>query len=665
VDQRESCPEHTPTRVRTAGSERSFLRSVTAGYRQGTWPTSEELRKLVEMCRDPRHDFRETALTLLLSPPAAHDSAYLPWLLERLPTVAPSTREMPVELLEHLLEIVGFLQATPGMPKVQGWLATILRNLPASGLRWLFAGSLPAAPFLPVLSTRSIAWLFQRKANRSRDLKRWRLLRRRLLSRKDQGGWASLSTNDVGRLWPGRLGPSAKQPGAGRYRRVARALASSAAGGLAASPPAYVPSGRIGYWDGAGSHTLSYWEAMVRQLTEELRSVRNLAKRVSEHTGRVVLSCHNATLAACSGWGMDLVHRQFSDKRAWQSLEEAALRALGQHSVPPVPHDDEIERLWGLYAERLIHPKIKQGLWESRLRALLGGASAPGWERDFELAGRYLDRQSLAQISEGTHYGWTGSVSPHQRLRLEEIMAWQETRRASWKPGLLLLAIIISEGQRLLDAGRLRQLVVPWIDKFFISSLREQDLDFFPRILRWLEQRGCRPLVLLWDDTAHGHSPSLQLAMAQLQAKVFPCRGIGVFDWAAKPVPRAEAEQFIVQHHQEGRFFALRPFSDCHNPRSLRQILEQRDHTFLRSTHYDSSWKDNLAFLYAGTQVAPLLSVPGDAEAFPAWMVAGGRKLPFGSFLRSSLRQMLFGNTEGELESESLAKVHAAWANLL
>jgi hypothetical protein len=651
--------------MRTAEAERGFLRSVTAGYRRGAWPTSEELRKLVEMCRDPRHDMRETALTLLLSPPAAHDSAYLPWLLERLPTLAPSSRQMPPELLEHLLEIVGFLEAVPGMPKVQEWLTTILRNLPPSSLRWLFAASLPAAPFLLALSTRNIAWLFQRKSSRNRDLRRWRRLRRRLLKSNDQGGWASLSTRDVGRLWPGRMELSAEGAGAGRYLRVARALAAPAAGRLAASPPASMPCAGIGYWNGARPHTRSYWEALIRQQAEELRSVRELATRVSERTGRVVLSCHNATLGACSGWGMDFVHRQFPDQRAWRSLEEAAPRASKEHSPLSMARDDELRHLWELYTERLIRPKIKQALWESHLRALLRGCSAAAWERDLELAGRYLDRQCLAEISEGTHHGWTGAVSPHQRLRLREIIAWQETRRASWQSGLLLLATIISKGQCSLDAGRLRHLVVPWIDKFFISSHRDQDLEFFPRVLHWLEQQGCRPLVLLWDDTAHGHSPSLQLAMRQLRETGFPCQGIGVFDEGPKPVPRAEAEEFIVQQHRAVRFFALRPISDRHNRKSLQQLLEQRDYAFLQKEHYDSSWKDNLAFLYAGTQVTPLLSVPGDAESFPAWLVTDGRKLPFGAFLRNSLRRMLVGVEEGELEPESLAKAYATWANLL
>jgi len=39
----------------------------------------------------------------------------------------------------------------------------MLRKLPAGGLRWLFTGSLPVAPFLRVLSTRNIAWLFPSK----------------------------------------------------------------------------------------------------------------------------------------------------------------------------------------------------------------------------------------------------------------------------------------------------------------------------------------------------------------------------------------------------------------------------------------------------------------------------------------------------------------------
>jgi hypothetical protein len=651
--------------VRTADARRSFLQSMTDAYRQGRWPTLEALRTLAGICRDPRCDLRETALTLLLSPPVPQDAVYLRWLLEQLPVLFPSRRDMPVELLEHILESVGFLEAIPATPKADGVMATILRNLPAAGLRWLFARSLPPMPFLRCLLTRSIAWLFGGKSGTSRDARRWRLLQRRLVRSNDQAGWASLSTGDIGKLWPARLRQPAGGSGAGRYRRVARSLVAPVAGVSAVSPPISMVSAGIQYWNGAGSHTLSYLDALIRQQAKELRRVRDLAERVSERTGRVVLSCHNATLAACSGWGMSMVHRQFPDELSWQSLEQATIRVLGGGSAVPVAQDDEVQRFWGLYQGRLVRPKIKQALWESALRALLGGCSGASWEKDFDCAGKFFSPQDLVDIQDGRGSGWTGALSPHQRLRLPKIIAWDEERRASWHTGLFLLATIIAEGQRLLDAGKLRHLVVPWIDKFFISSQRERDLDFFPRILKWLEQQGCRPLVLLWEDTSHAHSPSLQLAMRQLRERGFLCQGIGVFDWGPNPVVREDAEEFIVKQHQGVLFFALRPFSDCHNPKSLPQILKERDHAFLRSAHYDSSWKDNLAFLYAGTQVAPLLSVPGDAESFPGWLVAGSRKVPFGTFFRGRLRQLLFNREDEGRDRENLAGTYALWANLL
>lgn len=325
-----------------------------------------------------------------------------------------------------------------------------------------------------------------------------------------------------------------------------------------------------------------------------------------------------------------------------------------------------MEQLQMLYQARLIHPKIRQACWESRQRALLADFSG-GADGDLKLEQfrSSLPVELLEELRSGAEQGWTGAVGPHQRLRLSEVMAWRDAHRDSWASGFRLLTVVIREGQRLLDAGELQQFVVPWIDKFFISSLRDQDLVFLPLIAKCLELGGCRPLLLIWEDTSRAALPSLRLALRQWRDAGLACHGIGIFGEGTSVVNRQRAEEFIMAHHADTRWFALRPFSDGFRPRSLEQLLDRRDFAFLHAAAYDSSWKDDLAFIYAGTQVAPLVSVQCDAELFPAWVLVDGRKWPFGAFLRRALRRMVLGHEHQGLAPRGVAAIYAEWANLL
>ncbi len=434
----------------------------------------------------------------------------------------------------------------------------------------------------------------------------------------------------------------------------------------AVSGSAPLVSTTIQYWNACGQQALKYLESLFGWQAEELRRVRDLSQRLSARTGRVVLSCHNATLAAASGWGLPMIHEYFRNRESWHSFEETVYRMSRKN--PRVSREQSLlmEQLRVLYERRLILPKIKHAVWESRQRALLAGfPGGPDGDPNLEQFRALLDSPLLEELQASEVQGWSGAVSPHQRIHLSDVMAWRGAHRASWVSGVRLLTAVILEGQRLLDAGELQRLVIPWIDKFFISSRRDQDLDFFPLIVKCLELYGCRPLILFWEDTSHAAFPSLKLALRQWRDAGLVCRGIGVLGDGIRKVARQRAEEFIVAHHTDTRWFALRPFGDGFRPRSLEQLLGRREYAFLNPAVYDSSWKDNLVFIYAGTQVAPLVSVQCDAELFPAWVVVDGRKWPFGAFLRKVLRRMVLGHEDEELAREGLARRYAEWANLL
>ena len=138
-----------------------------------------------------------------------------------------------------------------------------------------------------------------------------------------------------------------------------------------------------------------------------------------------------------------------------------------------------------------------------------------------------------------------------------------------------------------------------------------------------------------------------------------------MFGAGTDTAPRRQAEDFICDRQAVIRLFALRPYADTVNTRSLEQLLGELDYRFLQPENYDSSWKDNLCFLYTGTQVFPLLSIQTEAECFAGWVATESGRYPFGYTLRRRLRQMALGGQEHRSCSDPLSLSYASWANLL
>jgi hypothetical protein len=301
-----------------------------------------------------------------------------------------------------------------------------------------------------------------------------------------------------------------------------------------------------------------------------------------------------------------------------------------------------------------------QALREDRIRGFFDESAARQWEERRRAVEAFLGPLWSAGSLGGLKHGWSGPASPHQQTAIEEILTSAEKMRSSWATGLQRLSVAVREGQRLLDAGSLSCFVLPWIDKFFISSKREGDWEYLPLLVKWLEGRGVRPLILFWDDTSHAGAPSLQLALARMRAGGYRCRGLGVFDGSGG-TSRESAMGVVMQEHREMAFFALRPYSDVHSGESFHRMLGRFAVGPERS--YDSSWKDDLSFLYAGTQVFPLLSVRSEMEAYPAWVACGGFRYPFGAYFRERVRREALGGLYVRPDAFSLQ--YASWANLV
>ena len=112
-----------------------------------------------------------------------------------------------------------------------------------------------------------------------------------------------------------------------------------------------------------------------------------------------------------------------------------------------------------------------------------------------------------------------------------------------------------------------------------------------------------------------------------------------------------------------------------HNPLSLDTLLAKRPQSFLSPAEYDSSWKDNLPFLYHGTQVAPFAGASKRAEQFSPALTTSAGPMAFGIYYRHRLRQLALERLgfarEKSRADDSPSSLHHLWreyaqlANLL
>ena len=615
--------------------------------------SDQEFHALLGLCSQPAQSVREPALSLLLHPPVGDVLSYYGQLLAHLTKSGRKSEELPLPLWELLWELLAAREKIPEDPAAAIFFKRILAHLPPALMPILCGQSLPVQPFLPHLHLNSFQIPPKRGASGLK--RRWRLFLKRLLATPASPSWAQLTFADLGHLFRGKRSSGSSVIPSGKWLGRGRPLLF---------PPAETPAPFVSMalehctWGGAGVGARRYLDRLLRAQAEELRSVRALAQAVSQNTRRVVLSWHNATLAASSGWAFEDLSAQFPSKALWESFGKAVRHRIQTRKRVPQRDPKATGWLWEQWKQRLVIPKVLASLWEDRMLAAIDLPYEGEQRKHLEAVRSLLHLPDLDSPSAYQGYGWTGPVSPHQRMDFDDILAWSAGCEGAWPDGLARLSALLQEGQILLDKGLLHHLVLPWIDKFFISTRREEDWEYVTALAAWFEGEGLAPLILFWEDTPHRREPSLKLVLQRLHEKGHPFRGIGVFDWQGSL--RTEALQTICSEHRQAVLFALRPFSDVHNFHAFEQLLEERSFAFFQK--YDSSWKDGLSFLYTGTQVFPLLSLPTEGENVPAWIAGGRLKYPFGAFWRNKLREAVLGKSPRK--GDALSLQYAMWANL-
>ena len=436
-------------------------------------------------------------------------------------------------------------------------------------------------------------------------------------------------------------------------------------------------------WGERGPEEIGFLEKLISYQANELAEVSRLARKVSQQTKRVVVTLHNASLGASTGWGTPSFTQQIPRSSAGNFIDRvlslrrdyftelsnanSSLLFSGADSL-----QKKVENLFLLWAKRLIKPRLFNDLWTFRVSLILNDLPVEQWEQFFDQTRELLDDKDHQRLTQGTGLAVVFAQPKSSRQHLQETVLWYQRKRESCRQFFSLLWALIATGEEWLRNGRLPYLVLPIIDKFFISSQRDQDLAYLPLFVELASCMNHAPLFLLIDDTTRAAHPSLELALESWRQQ-HGFLGLGVF--GSDSDSNLPALETILTRSSKIDLFALRPLSQVHNPTSLHTLLASREQDFLTPAKYDSAWKDNLPFLYHSTQVAPFSRrVKQPNEFYPAVITSVG-PMAFGSYYRRTLRQLAlkrtgFSETEEETRRELrpldyLWREYAELANLL
>lgn len=635
---------------------RELFRHLEQGFQQDFFPSEIDFQALLQAAQSANATVQERALVLLLHPPVADQPGYHRRLLHRAGKWVREGVPLPPAVWEWVLEWLVFLHAGSGVAGEQE--AFFCKKVPVSVWRRFSRKPLAAGLFLRHWD--SLGFLEPKRSARRLIKRRWRLLRRKLRVGEADETWAELTLQDFSsfRRTPGlsrRL-----KTGQGRWLRVARALTarSGQRDGTSFGSKGSIARVETAYWGGFGNGALGYLQALLQLQANELREIRRFARAASHFSRRVVVSFHNATLAAMGGWAFESLDRQFPNQQTWRQFKRDVLARADRLNRCAPTLDEPLIRLWGLWESRLVEPKRTQAGWEDSLRRDM--IEDPVKQASGRGCGDYpaRSRDAWCDPPSASKFGWSGPLQPCQHPDPAAIESWRKQRLRLWGPGMRRFRVMVEVGNEMLAKGEIAQLVLPWIDKFFISSLRDQDTEYLPGIMDWLQDPGANPLVLFWEDSGRRRQASFALTLAKIKRQDW--RGVGMFGPAAGD--RREALEIIRREHARIGLFALRPVSEQHNPAALEELLLDRPRHFL--SRYDSSWKDGQVALYTGTQVFPLVSVQCDPEALPCWMVCRGICWPVGAFVRAWLRRAVLGANEAGPATDPLAWDYQRWAAL-
>ncbi len=352
---------------------------------------------------------------------------------------------------------------------------------------------------------------------------------------------------------------------------------------------------------------LNYFTWMLRQNAKELVFASKLTAKVSLLTKRPVLSLHNASMGAPSGWGIPDLKTQLGKNLF------AFKQKIGKDNKPV--SKKEIKRLVTLWQKRLIESRLREYLWQLKEVKKDAFKDMQKKIKDIVLPG-FWEKFSA---QEGVCWEWPVDLLKKRIFFLKHKCLQERQRLFLFFP---LLIKMLKTGALFLKGGG-RSFVLPYIDKFIRSSYGDKDIDFAKAFFDFITQHVPEVIILFFDETVHPKGPTLKLVIAVLNKEKEWIKGLGVYGKGEL----IEAQDIAALSRRYQIFF-VSAFQEKTKPFSFREIREQYPNS------YHPAWRDGLEGLFYGTQVEFL-----SGSDIKELVITDTGPVPLGQYVRLKLKE--------------------------
>lgn len=355
---------------------------------------------------------------------------------------------------------------------------------------------------------------------------------------------------------------------------------------------------------------LGLLEEMAGVTAREGQRAFDLAAAVAAQEGRPVVLMGNASLGGPPLWAAPGPWRQGA---AWPA----------QLANPPLGPVSELGRL---RARRLAGGRLLAALWGLACAAQASGRGRRELGRMVRAAGPWLTPgQAQAVLTGDLPLAVGGLPWGQSLLRAKQALTLARSLEAGGRRALTLAWGLMANWTR-----KRRPLVLPWADKFVISTQKGGDWPYLAGIVALLARLDPPPLLLLIDETAHPASASVGDVLAAIgrQRPDLAVRGLGAFGGRTEP---ADALADLLAAAPGANLVALRPLPGPEPCAGLGQRLAGRG----AELPLAPVSRDGAAYLLAGTGLERLAPAEPWTMGEPApWLLTARGFAPLGSWWR-------------------------------
>ena len=348
---------------------------------------------------------------------------------------------------------------------------------------------------------------------------------------------------------------------------------------------------KIIYWPRYPNLDLDYFNALLKCTAIELKNAWKIAFQVSKYTHRPVLTLHNATLAAPSGWGIPSFKYQLK-----KEYKNWLLEVIDKWMQIRQSQEEKVKIIVDTWLKRMIKERIASKLYQLNANLELTDSDKKPYLKAVSACSQILSLEDL-NVFEKNKFA---HVFIPNEILIEDIFSLAAkylSEIAHMKELFFLLAAIVSVSKRYLEKGKIKACVIPVIDKFIRSSYGGRDIFYAQMFFEFIKFFDDKTIFLFFDETTHPKGPTLKEAIEALN-KTIGVKGLGVYGQKGKDIIKE-----IIEIYPHYSIFVLSTHHNNSIPKAFNKLIMDYNTDYLNWRGYHPGWRDGLSFLFEGTKV--------------------------------------------------------------